>query len=97
MKKKISVPDLRRGMYVSELLGRHWRDTPFLFQGFEIQSDEQIEEIGRYCQHVYIDTEQGNDVTSKPRPPAAPSPKVQPTKPASPVIRFAGVPKKGGG
>ena len=88
MKKKISVPDLRRGMYVSELVGRHWRDTPFLFQGFEIQSDEQIEEIGRYCQHVYIDTEQGNDVTSKPRPPAAPPPKVQPTKPASPVIRF---------
>jgi len=44
MKKKISVQDLRPGMYVSEL-DRHWLETPFLFQGFEIVSDEQIEEI----------------------------------------------------
>ncbi|MCR4347204.1 MAG: HD-GYP domain-containing protein [Sulfuricaulis sp.] len=70
MKKKIPVQDLRHGMYVSELVGRHWRDTKFLFQGFEVQSDDQIEEIGRYCQHVYVDTEQGHSVSSKPRPSA---------------------------
>ncbi len=67
MKKKIPVQDLRPGMYVSEL-DRHWRETPFLFQGFEIESDEQIEEIGRYCKHVFIDTEQGHNGASKPRP-----------------------------
>jgi putative nucleotidyltransferase with HDIG domain len=67
MKKKIPVQDLRPGMYVSEL-DRHWRETPFLFQGFEIESDEQIEEISRYCKHVFIDTEQGKDITSKRRP-----------------------------
>ena len=68
MKKKITVQDLQRGMYVSELVGRHWRETPFLFQGFEVQSDEQIEELSQYCQHVYIDTEQGYDVSPKSRP-----------------------------
>ena len=67
MKKKISVQDLRPGMYVSEL-DRHWRETPFLFQGFEVVSDEQIEEIKRYCQHVYIDTEVGYDIQPRFRP-----------------------------
>lgn len=70
MKKKISVRDLQQGMYVSAL-DRHWRETPFLFQGFQVVSDRQIEELRQYCQHVYIDTEQGHDLSSKPRPPAA--------------------------
>ncbi len=70
MKKKISVHELQVGMYVSEL-DRHWLETPFLFQGFAIQSDEQIEELKRYCQHVYIDTEEGYDVSPKRKPAAA--------------------------
>lgn len=70
MKKMISVQDLEHGMYVSELVGRHWRETSFLFQGFEIQSDEQIEKLMQYCQHVMIDTEQGFDIASQPRRPA---------------------------
>jgi HD-GYP domain-containing protein (c-di-GMP phosphodiesterase class II) len=40
-------------MYVSEL-DRPWRETPFLFQGFEIRSNEDIEQLRQYCQHVYI-------------------------------------------
>ncbi|MDH3309926.1 MAG: HD-GYP domain-containing protein [Gammaproteobacteria bacterium] len=79
MKKKIFVQDLRPGMYVSEL-DRHWRETPFLFQGFEIESDEQIEQITRYCKHVFIDTEQSylinpkhRPANNKPRPAAAPA------------------------
>ena len=66
MKKKISVEDLRPGMYVSEL-DRNWRDTPFLFQGFEITSDEEIDELKRHCKHVFIDTDEGFDVSPKPR------------------------------
>jgi putative nucleotidyltransferase with HDIG domain len=78
MKKKISIQDLRHGMYVSEL-DRHWLETPFLFQGFEIKSDEQIDELKKYCQHVYIDTEQGYDVTApKFRPPPRTSTPVEP-------------------
>ena len=53
MKKKISVHDLELGMYVSEL-DRPWLETPFLFQGFEIRSLEEIAQLKRYCQFVHI-------------------------------------------
>lgn len=51
--KKVSVQDLRLGMYVHDL-DRPWIDTPFLFQGFHIESDSQIEDLRHYCKHVYI-------------------------------------------
>ena len=56
MKKKIQIHELRKGMYVAEL-DRPWFGTPFLFQGFQIQSDEEIEQLRQCCQYVYIDTE----------------------------------------
>jgi len=57
MKKKLDVAELEIGMYVAEL-DRPWLETPFLFQGFELSNGEELEEIRRYCQYVYIDTEQ---------------------------------------
>lgn len=63
MKKKIDVHDLKYGMWVSEL-DRPWRDTPFLFQGFEIRWKEDLETLRRVCEHVYIDT----DLTADLRP-----------------------------
>lgn len=54
MKKKLDVHQLSIGMYVSEL-DRPWLETPFLFQGFEIRSQEDIEQLRRYCKSVYID------------------------------------------
>lgn len=53
-KRKLDVQELKLGMYVREL-DRPWRETPFLFQGFEIRSQDDIQELRRYCQHVYID------------------------------------------
>jgi len=53
MRKKLDVKHLEMGMYVSEL-DRPWRDAPFLFQGFEIRSAEQIRELQRFCRHVYV-------------------------------------------
>lgn len=53
-KTKLDVQQLKIGMYVREL-DRPWRDTPFLFQGFEIRSEDDIRELRRHCQHVYID------------------------------------------
>jgi HD-GYP domain-containing protein (c-di-GMP phosphodiesterase class II) len=52
-----SVPttELEVGMYVSRL-DRPWLETPFLFQGFYIDSDEVIAELRRYCKTVYVDT-----------------------------------------
>ncbi|MGZ8230310.1 MAG: HD-GYP domain-containing protein [Burkholderiales bacterium] len=55
-KKKVAVEDLELGMWVIEL-DRPWLGTPFDFQGFPITSDEQIEEIKRYCSVVYVDPE----------------------------------------
>ncbi len=54
---RINIQDLTVGMYVSEL-DRPWLETPFLFQGFEIMADSDIEELGRYCKFVFIDADQ---------------------------------------
>ena len=43
-------------MYVARL-DRPWTDTPFLFQGFFIRTQDEIEELQRHCQYVYIDPE----------------------------------------
>ncbi|HEY5683507.1 MAG TPA: HD-GYP domain-containing protein [Sulfuricaulis sp.] len=67
-KKKINVQDLKVGMYVREL-DRPWRETPFLFQGFEIRDEDEIRELRRYCQYVLIDTLEPNQKTH-PRTPA---------------------------
>jgi len=53
MKVAIDVAQLSIGMYVCEL-DRPWRDTPFLFQGFEIRSEEEIETLRHYCRQVYV-------------------------------------------
>jgi putative nucleotidyltransferase with HDIG domain len=54
VRKKIDVQSLELGMYIAEL-DRPWLGTPFLFQGFEISSQSEIDELKRYCQSVYID------------------------------------------
>jgi len=54
---RVNIQDLAIGMYVSEL-DRPWLETPFLFQGFEIKSDSDIEELGRYCKYVFVDADQ---------------------------------------
>ncbi len=61
MKRKIDVRDLEKGMYVSEL-DRPWVETPFLFQGFEIKDDNDIEALCKECSYTYIDTDLGRDI-----------------------------------
>ncbi len=53
MKTTVDVAELKIGMYVCEL-DRPWRETPFLFQGFEIRSEGEIEQLRQYCRHVVI-------------------------------------------
>lgn len=43
-------------MFVAEL-DRPWLDSPFLFQGFVIEGEEELAALREVCQHVYIDTE----------------------------------------
>lgn len=56
-KAKVNVQDLKQGMYVSEL-DRPWLESPFLFQGFLIDSEELLEQLKETCEFVYIDVEE---------------------------------------
>lgn len=51
---KISVEELRHGMFVAEL-DRPWLGTPFLVEGFLITNDKEIRAFRKHCKHVYID------------------------------------------
>lgn len=51
----IPVNQLTLGMYVTEL-DRPWVETPFLFQGFEIKTEEELRAVRDVCHHVYVDT-----------------------------------------
>lgn len=73
MRKKIDVQYLEKGMYVAEL-DRPWLGTPFLFQGFEIRSEAEIDELKRYCQWVYVETPDGLPGVSARRTTAQSSP-----------------------
>ncbi|HEX9627269.1 MAG TPA: HD-GYP domain-containing protein [Acidiferrobacterales bacterium] len=53
MKVAIDVAELRIGMYVCDL-DRPWRDTPFLFQGFEIRTQEEIDTLRKLCRQVTV-------------------------------------------
>jgi HD-GYP domain-containing protein (c-di-GMP phosphodiesterase class II) len=58
MKKKMDVKDLQFGMYVYEL-DRPWTETPFVFQGFVIRTQQQLDGIREHCKRVFVDTVRG--------------------------------------
>ena len=51
---EVSVADLRVGMYVSRL-DRPWLDTPFIMQGFLLETSDDIDIIAEYCEFVFVD------------------------------------------
>jgi putative nucleotidyltransferase with HDIG domain len=51
---KIHISELKIGMFVSKL-DRPWLETPFLMQGFVVESLDDIDAISEYSQHVWID------------------------------------------
>ena len=42
--KKIHAKDIQQGMYIYQL-DRPWIETPFMFQCFEVQTEEQVLEL----------------------------------------------------
>ena len=46
---------LEKGMYVCEL-DIPWLDSPFIFQGFLITNEEELDQINHCCEFVYIDS-----------------------------------------
>ena len=67
MKKQVPVEVLKFGVYIHEL-DRPWTETPFMFQGFVLNSQPQLDTLKKYCKMVFIDTEKGEDVVSTDRP-----------------------------
>ena len=63
---KVRTPDLELGMYVSRL-DRPWLETPFLLQGFHIKTQEDINELLKHCEYVFVDVEL-SQVTEKENP-----------------------------
>lgn len=55
-KVKVPVDVLEIGMYVSEL-DRPWVETPFIFQGFLITNEDELDQLHQHCEYVIIDTE----------------------------------------
>jgi len=85
MKKRVEVGDLRKGMYVAEL-DRPWLGTPFLFQGFEITSDEELGQLRKLCKFVYVLEADPKLVTAIRRKPA---------EAREPALAYAGDPAEG--
>lgn len=77
--RQIAVTELEIGMYVSEL-DRPWLETPFLFQGFVIRSNEELDALRRHCRVVTVDIRGEDD-----EPPAEPVAARRPRRPAEAI------------
>ncbi len=55
--KKIHVSELQIGMWISKL-DRDWLDTPFLMQGFLVETPADIETVAEFSQYVWVETEE---------------------------------------
>jgi HD-GYP domain-containing protein (c-di-GMP phosphodiesterase class II) len=58
---KIDVRELQVGMYVSEL-DRPWTETNFLFQGFELKNEADVQAVQEQCSYVFIDVKKQTKV-----------------------------------
>jgi HD-GYP domain-containing protein (c-di-GMP phosphodiesterase class II) len=67
-RKQIPVEELQFGMYVAEL-DRPWTDTPFIFQGFHLRTDQQLATLKKFCKHVQVDLERTEPRDTRPPPP----------------------------
>src|SRR5205823_9117688 len=58
-RKAVAVGDLQFGMYVAEL-DRPWTETPCAFQGFLLNTQQQLQALRRLCKQVVIDDGRGD-------------------------------------
>ena len=67
-KRLLSVEELQFGMYVAAL-DRPWTETPFMFQGFHLRTDQQLAALRKHCKQVYVDPERTESPDQPPPPP----------------------------
>jgi len=65
MRKTVPVGELQFGMYVAEL-DRPWTDTPFRFQGFVLETPEQLETLKKFCKVVHVDPDRAEVIARLP-------------------------------
>jgi HD-GYP domain-containing protein (c-di-GMP phosphodiesterase class II) len=65
MRKTVPVGELQFGMYVAEL-DRPWTDTPFRFQGFVLETPEQLETLKKFCKAVHVDPDRAEVIARLP-------------------------------
>ena len=58
--KKIDVRDVQIGMFIAQL-DRPWVETPFMYQGFELESQTALDKLRELCRYIWIDTYKGAD------------------------------------
>lgn len=56
---QIDVKDLKVGMYISKL-DKPWLETSFLFQGFELKNQADVNAVKKQCKFVFIDVTKQN-------------------------------------
>ena len=74
--KNLPVAELKFGMYVASL-DRPWTDTPFMFQGFVLETEEQLEILKKFCKSVFVDEARSELRELAPLKPFTPRYKVQ--------------------
>src|SRR5438445_10543988 len=62
-------------MYIAEL-DRPWTDTPFMFQGFHLRTDQQLQALKKFCKYVFVDV-QKTELEDRSRARALPSFKIR--------------------
>ncbi|MEE8058247.1 MAG: DUF3391 domain-containing protein, partial [Pseudomonadales bacterium] len=62
--RKVPINELEIGMYVSNL-DRPWLETPFLLQGFVLETEEDISTLLKYCNYVHVDLERSTTSTKR--------------------------------
>lgn len=60
MRIKVDVEQVRLGMYIAAL-DRPWLESPFLFQGFIVESEDDLETLRKHCNYVFIDDVKSRD------------------------------------
>lgn len=73
---KVEAADVRLGMYVTAL-DIPWEESRFIFKGFLIEEDKEINEIKRVCQYIIVDKDRSVNVSFEAPVPEKPKPLAQ--------------------
>ena len=76
MRRKVNVNELAIGMYVAEL-DKPWEQSSFLFQGFEIETDEDLAKLKEECRTVVIEETDASKAAAA---------KAAAARPATPIV-----------